>query len=118
MLFRSDFLRNAQAFVFAYGLEGRLEKEQVLEIYLNVARFPGNALGIDAAARRHFEKGAGSLSDDESVLLVASLDDPDTSDPADPATALKQRSEALLEQISEIDMGTGSSAADAENDGE
>ena len=54
----------------ALQLEWALTKDQVLEYYLNFAPYGGNVIGIEAAARRYFGKGAGELTLAEAALLA------------------------------------------------
>ena len=54
----------------ALQLEWALTKDQVLEYYLNFAPYGGNVVGIEAAARRYFGKGAGELTLAEAALLA------------------------------------------------
>ncbi len=54
----------------ALELERRIGKDRILEEYLNRAPYGGNLIGIEAAARRYFGKGANSLSLAEAALLA------------------------------------------------
>ena len=48
----------------AWRLEGALDKAQILEAYLNLAPFRGEARGVAAASSMLFGKGASALSRD------------------------------------------------------
>ncbi len=73
-----DKLRQMRA---ARALESRWSKGQILEAYLNLAPFRGEAQGIGAAALGLFGKTPAALAADDAVLLVALL--PDAQAPAD-----------------------------------
>ncbi len=73
-----DKLRQLRA---ARALEARWSKDQILEAYLNLAPFRGEAQGIGAAALGLFGKTPAALSADDAVLLAALL--PDTQVSAD-----------------------------------
>jgi penicillin-binding protein 1C len=63
----------------ARALEGRWSKDQILEAYLNLAPFRGEAQGIGAAAMGFFGKTPAALARDDAVLLAALLPDPQAS---------------------------------------
>ncbi len=63
----------------AWRLERRLSKAQILEAYLNLAPFRGEARGVAAASAMLFGKGASALSNDEALLLAALLPAPQAS---------------------------------------
>ena len=58
------------------ALEGRWSKDQILETYLNLAGYRGEAQGIGAAALGLFGKTPASLTRDDALLLAALLPDP------------------------------------------
>ena len=68
-----DKLRQMRA---GAALEARWSKDQILEAYLNLAGFRGEAQGIGAAALGLFGKTPATLSRDDALLLAALLPDP------------------------------------------
>ncbi len=60
----------------ARALEAEWSKEQILEAYLNLAGFRGEAQGIAAAALGLFGKTPATLSRDDALLLAALLPHP------------------------------------------
>jgi penicillin-binding protein 1C len=60
----------------AWQLERHLTKPQILEAYLNLAPFRGEARGVAAASAMLFGKGAAALTQDEALLLAALLPAP------------------------------------------
>ncbi len=60
----------------AWRLERTLGKAQILEAYLNLAPFRGEARGVAATSALLFGKGASALSNDEALLLAALLPAP------------------------------------------
>jgi penicillin-binding protein 1C len=60
----------------AWRLERTLDKAQILEAYLNLAPFRGEARGVAAASAMLFGKGSSALSRDEALLLAALLPAP------------------------------------------
>jgi penicillin-binding protein 1C len=60
----------------AWALESRWTKDQILEAYLNLAGFRGEAQGIGAAALGLLGKTPAALTRDDALLLAALLPDP------------------------------------------
>lgn len=58
-------------------LAGRIEelysKDEILALYLNTVPFGENVFGIEAAARRYFNKSAAKLKTEESAVLIGML---------------------------------------------
>jgi penicillin-binding protein 1C len=78
-----DKLRQMRA---ALALERRWRKDEILEAYLNLAGFRGEAQGITAASAALFGKPPARLSADEAVLLTALLPAPQ----ADPSAVARR----------------------------
>lgn len=68
-----DKLRQMRA---GWAIESRWTKDQILEAYLNLAGFRGEAQGIGAAALGLFGKTPATLTRDDALLLAALLPDP------------------------------------------
>lgn len=80
-----SFVRKALEFPLALWLDLVLPKRRVLEIYLNIAEWgPNGEFGIEAAARRAFNKKAADLNAREAALLASSLPNPLRRDPRAP----------------------------------
>lgn len=73
-----DKLRQMRA---AWALERRWSKDQIIEAYLNLAGFRGEAQGVGAAALGLFGKTPAALSSDDARLLAALLPDPQAPPP-------------------------------------
>jgi monofunctional biosynthetic peptidoglycan transglycosylase len=85
-------LRKLKEAIIAYRLEWALDKNRILELYLNVAEFGPNLWGVGAASRRYFGLPPSRLSIAQAALLVATLPRPLTSNPAyRPGYALARR---------------------------
>jgi len=63
--------RKVQEMRLALALERVLTKDEILELYLNRIYFGEQAYGIEAAARRYFNKPASELTVQEAALLAA-----------------------------------------------
>lgn len=62
-------------------LEQYLTKDQILEIYLNIAQFGPGVFGVREGARHHFGKDISLLSPDEMLSLVCLLPSPERWNP-------------------------------------
>jgi len=71
-----DKIRQIRA---GWAIERTWSKDQILEAYLNLAGFRGEAQGIGAAALGLFGKTPDAVSRDDAVLLAALLPDPQAS---------------------------------------
>lgn len=73
---RRSYIRKAFEAYLTILMEVVLPKRRILELYLNIAQFGEDVFGVQAAARRYFEKPALDLSRQEAALLIAALQDP------------------------------------------
>lgn len=98
--------RKYQEFIMSILLESRFNKDQILEMYLNVIYMGQNGAfqvrGYGSAAPFYFGKPLSDISVPECALLAAIVNSPGTYNPfKKPANALKRRSlvlEKMLEQ--------------------
>jgi monofunctional biosynthetic peptidoglycan transglycosylase len=95
----SSPIASMQASVAAYSIEGKLSRKQILETYLNVAKFGDGVFGIEAAANRYFKKPAEKLTSREAALIIATRKDPLHSNPAKPDDTLTAESRRLMALI-------------------
>lgn len=81
---------------FAFDVESKLSKEQILEGYLNVAPFGPNVYGAQSSAQRYFSKPASDLTPNEAAMIAAITKSPVMYDPFTyPEETLKQRNIVL-----------------------
>lgn len=78
----------------AYEVEGRYDKSEIFEAYLNLAPFRGEIVGVDALARVLFQKHASGLNMAEAALAAAMLRAPNAN-----KIVLTQRACAVLVQL-------------------
>jgi monofunctional biosynthetic peptidoglycan transglycosylase len=71
-----NLLRKAQELVLAWEMEALLGKRRILEIYLNSVEWGEGVFGAEAAARRYFRVGAGSLLAGQAAQLAVLLPAP------------------------------------------
>ncbi len=88
--------RKIQEAVLAVWLETRFSKDEILELYLNRVYFGSGATGIDAAARRYFDKPARDLNLFEAATLAGVLKAPSRLSPARDPEAAGERAQLVL----------------------
>lgn len=98
-----NLLRKYQEVVLAAEIERRFSKEQILKMYLNSVYFGEGAFGIEAAAKRYFDKSAKELDLAESAYLAAILPAPSRLSPfSDGLEGLKRRQRYVLNNMHEL----------------
>ncbi|MEV0228537.1 transglycosylase domain-containing protein [Nonomuraea sp. NPDC050786] len=101
---------------YAMAIERKYSKNQILEKYLNIAYFGAGAHGIQAAARRFFDKPASELSLAEAATLAGAVQNPARTDPSvgpESRERLLQRRNTVLDRMAEIGKITPQQAAEA-----
>ena len=94
-----SYVRKAIEIPMAVAFDLILPKRRILEIYLNIAEWGDGIFGIEAAARRHFNKSARILTVRESVALAAALPSPIRRNPARPAGGHRIVMDAILRRM-------------------
>ena len=97
----------------ALALERRLSKDQILQLYLNLAPFGGNLEGVRAASISYFGKEPKRLTPAEAALLVAIPQAPESRRPdraADRAEAARNRVLARAVKEGVIDADAAAAA--------
>ncbi len=90
------YRRKAQELVLSMWLEMHFSKKQILALYLNRVNFGGGAYGIEAAARRYFDKPASGLTLGEAALLAATMKGPSRYNPAANSDRAAKRATVVL----------------------
>jgi penicillin-binding protein 1A len=112
-------LRKVREAVISIQLERDVDKDEILERYLNEVYFGEGAYGIQAAARVYFDTTAAELDVAEAATLAQLLPAPSVRNPrVDPDGALQRRN-ALLDRMVEtgrLDSGTAGEAQGTELD--
>lgn len=88
-------------FIQALRLERVLEKDEILEIYLNRAPFGGPVRGVEAASLLYFGKHAADLSLGESALLIGMLRGPTVYRPDRNPKAAGKRRDSIIRLMAE-----------------
>ena len=102
----TSWKRKIREWYRAYYLESSLEKEEILEAYLNKIYFGEGAYGVEAAAQTFFAKSASKLNLAESACLAASIQSPEVTNPyngEEYKERLIERQKIVLEKM--LDLG-------------
>lgn len=98
--------RKAQEIALALQLERVMDKNQILEAYLNTVYFGHGAYGIEAAANVYFDKAASDLTLAEGALLAGIIKSPSGYAPhLNPDKSVARRN-GILDTMAENDMIT------------
>jgi monofunctional biosynthetic peptidoglycan transglycosylase len=73
-----SWLRKGLEAYFTFMIEMIWGKKRILEMYLNVSEMGRGVFGIEAAARKHFNKAAVKLTRQEAAMIAACLPNPKT----------------------------------------
>src|SRR5690625_6514088 len=68
--------------ILAVKIDKQLDKEEILDSYLNVIYFGRGAYGIQTAAQAYFQKDAADLTISEAAMLAGIIPSPSNWDPA------------------------------------
>ncbi|EAU41551.1 penicillin-binding protein [Fulvimarina pelagi HTCC2506] len=105
--------RKIQEAILSVWLEHKFTKNQIMEMYLNRVYFGSGATGVEAAARRYFNKSASEVELHEAALLAGLLKAPSRLSPARDAEAAKDRADVVLAAMREENFITEAEYASA-----
>ena len=91
--------RKIQELYLAIQVEKIVEKDEILENYLNTINMGQNTLGVQAAAKRYFGKDVSELTLSESATLAAITKSPSGYNPITKPDANAQRREKVLKDM-------------------
>ncbi len=102
--------RKVQEAILALWLERQYSKDQILELYLNRVYFGAGAYGIEAAARRYFDKPARALTLAEAAMLAGLVKAPSRLSPTRNPDQAQGRARLVLEAMVETGAITAKEA--------
>lgn len=88
--------RKVQEMRLAWALERQLTKTAILELYLNRIYLGAGAYGLEAAARRYFDKSAAELTLAEAAMIAGLPQAPSRLDPLRNLPAARDRAAEVL----------------------
>jgi penicillin-binding protein 1C len=91
----------------ALRIEASLDKQQILEHYLNTVEFGPNLRGVEAASRHYFDKPASRIGLAEAATLAAIPRGPSLYDPARGTERVQRRRDRILERMRRAGLVSG-----------
>jgi penicillin-binding protein 1A len=88
--------RKIQEAILALWLESKYSKDQILELYLNRVYFGSGAYGVDAAARKYYNKSARALTLQEAATLAGLMVAPSRLAPNRNPEGAQERAEQVI----------------------
>ncbi|MEH2383566.1 MAG: transglycosylase domain-containing protein [Nostoc sp.] len=107
------FTRKLAEAVLAIRLEQILNKDQILEMYLNQVYWGHNNYGVQTAARSYFNKSAEYLSLGESAMMAGLIQAPEEFSPFVSMKLAKQKEKEVLGRMLELNWISQSEYDDA-----
>jgi monofunctional glycosyltransferase len=95
-------IRKVTEAILTRRLEESVDKNRIMELYLNLIEWGDGCFGIEQAAREYFGESAFSISPAQSVLLAAMLPAPLKVSPKSPNKWLLRRAHRLLKQMKSL----------------
>ncbi len=106
--------RKIREFFLAWRIESVLEKEQILELYLNQIFLGRNAYGVQAEARAYFDKDVGGLDPHEIAYLAVLPKAPNNYSPERFERRAIERRNWVLSEMERNDFITANQRAEAQ----
>lgn len=105
--------RKMQEAVLAVWLETQLNKDDILELYLNRVYFGAGTYGIEAASQRYFGKSARKVTVAEAALLAGLLKAPSRYAPTRSPRLAEERASVVLANMVDAGLLTSKQAMSA-----
>ncbi|MEM1049231.1 MAG: PBP1A family penicillin-binding protein [Pseudomonadota bacterium] len=105
--------RKMQEVVLALWLENNFSKDEIIELYLNRVYYGSGAYGIDAAARRYYNKSARTLTIAEAAVMAGVLQAPSIYSPKRNPDRAERRAQVVLMAMHREGFITEAEAANA-----
>lgn len=97
-----SYWRKGQEVVITYMIEAVMDKERILEIYLNVAEWGVGVFGCEAGARHHYNLSASQLGPAQAARMAAMLPRPRFYDKNRGSSALVRRTNMIARGMSSV----------------
>ena len=96
--------RKIQEAILAVWLERNYSKDEILELYMNRVYFGAGAWGVEAAARRYFDKSARDVTIAEAAMLAGLVQSPSRLAPTRNPEGARARAALVLRAMREEGM--------------
>jgi len=99
-----SYLRKGEELVITYMLEALMDKERILEIYLNVVEFGSGIFGAEAASRHYYGVTAANLGAAQAAKLAVMLPNPRYYDKHRDTNYLERRTATILRRMNAAEL--------------
>ncbi|MEG4228161.1 transglycosylase domain-containing protein [Microcoleus sp. N9_B2] len=99
---QSKFSRKVAEAVMSIRLEQILNKDQILQLYLNQIYLGHNLYGVETASRSYFNKSANNLTLSEAAMLAGLISAPEEYSPFVNYKLAKERQEIVLNRMKDL----------------
>ncbi len=96
-----SFQRKIQEIFWALNLETKMNKEEILGLYLNIINLSQGCYGVAAASEKYFSKDISELTLNECACIAAITNNPSYYDPINNPQNNKSRKDIILTQMYE-----------------
>ena len=110
---RTTMPRKIKEMIYAFAMEAKYSKDEILTVYLNRAYLGAGARGFEAASQRYFGKSSAEVNTPEAAMLAGLLKAPSTYAPTNNLQRAQDRASVILNLMSEQDYISASDAAAA-----
>lgn len=111
---RVTLWRKVQEAVYAFALEARYTKAEILTIYLNRAYLGAGSRGFEAASQRYFGISAAQVDAPQAAMMAGLLKAPSTGAPTRNLQLAQDRGATVIRLMEEQGYLTAAQAADAQ----
>ena len=112
----AKFERKLQEQYLAIQLENELEKDEILEYYLNTINLGANTLGVQTASKRYFGKSVSELNASEAAVIAAITQNPEDLNPITNRENNEKRRNKILKNMLSFEYITQEEYDSAMND--
>ncbi len=99
-----SYLRKGQELILTYMIEAVMDKQRILELYLNVAQWGKGTFGAQAAARHYFKTDARRLSARQAAQLAVMLPNPVFYETNRNTSYLNSRTNTIQQRLRQISL--------------
>ncbi|MFZ6756725.1 monofunctional biosynthetic peptidoglycan transglycosylase [Undibacterium sp. Ji50W] len=99
-----SYFRKGEELIITYMLEKCMDKQRILEIYLNVVEWGVGVFGAEAAAQHYFHTSAANLGPSQAARLAVMLPKPRYFDKNQGSGYLQRRSEVILQRMNSAEL--------------
>lgn len=99
-----SYMRKGQEAIITLMLEHMLDKERILELYLNVIEWGNGIFGAEAAARRYYGVSAAQLTAEQAAKLAAMAPNPRFYERNLGAPGLRKKTGIILARMPQVEL--------------